>query len=113
MSGQLLTTQATLMCPHGGSVSIVSSNSKANAGAALALANDTFTIAGCTFQVPAGASTVPHPCVKVQWFLTNSKTMVNNTPTLSTGSKGLCLAADQAPQGAVVIVQTQARASAQ
>jgi hypothetical protein len=113
MSGQLLTTQSTLMCPHGGTVSIVSSNTGTKAGAALALASDTFTIAGCPFQIPAGPAMVPHPCMTVQWIVPNTRTMVNNKPTLSTGSSGLCLAADQVPQGAVVISQTQAKASAQ
>jgi hypothetical protein len=102
MSG-LLTTASTLMCPHGGSVSIVSANTKVSAGAALALASDTFTIAGCSFQL----SGAPHPCLTVQWVLTNTKTMVNSTPTLSLDSQGLCLAADQAAQGPVSIVNTQ------
>lgn len=113
MSGQLLTTQSTLMCPHGGSVSIVSSNTQAKAGAPLALASDTFTISGCPFQIPAGPAMVPHPCVSVQWIVPNMHTMVNHKPTLSTGSSGLCLAADQVPQGAVVIAQTQAKACAE
>jgi len=112
MSGQLLTTESTLACPHGGTVTIVSSNTKARAGGALALATDTFTITGCPFQVPVGAGTVPHPCVRVQWIATNTRAMVNKIPTLSSGSAGLCLAADQVPQGAVVISRTQAKASA-
>ena len=114
MSGQLLTVQSTLMCPHGGSVSIASSNTKVSAtNAALALATDTFTVAGCPFQIPVGAGTVPHPCVSVKWIVPNVRTSVSQTPTLSTGSVGLCLASDQVPQGAVVISQTQAKASAQ
>lgn len=114
MSGQLLTTQSTLMCPHGGTVSIVSSNVNAKGSdAPLALATDTFTIAGCPFQIPVGTGTVPHPCLSVQWIMPNTRTMVNQTPTLSTGSVGLCLASDQVPQGPVTISQTQAKASAQ
>ena len=106
----LLTTASTLQCPHGGSVSIVSANTSVSAGAALALATDTFTISGCPFQIPVGVGTVPHPCIRVQWLMTNMKCSVNNQPTLSQSSQGLCLAADQAPQGCVVIVNTQTQA---
>jgi hypothetical protein len=102
-----LTTASTLQCPHGGTVSIVSSNTKVQAGAALALANDTFTISGCPWQIVVGPGSVPHPCVKVQWTMTNKKTTVNGSPTLSQDSTGLCLAADQVPQGPVSVVQTQ------
>jgi len=109
MASPLLTTASTLQCPHGGTVSIVSSNTQAQAGAPLALASDTFTVAGCPFQIPATG--VPHPCVRVQWSKTNLKASVNGTPTLSQDSVGLCLAADQAPQGPVSVVQTQALAS--
>jgi hypothetical protein len=35
---------------------------------------------------------------------------VDNQPTLSQSSQGLCLAADQAPQGPVSIVNTQTKA---
>lgn len=106
----LLTTASSLQCPHGGSVSIISTNTKVSAGAALALANDTFTISGCPFQIPVGVGTVPHPCVRVQWILTNLQCMVANQPTLSESSKGLCLAVDQAPQGSVSVVSTQTKA---
>lgn len=92
-------------------MSIVSSNAKVSASAALALVNDTFTIAGCPFQIPAGTGTVPHPCVKVQWTKANVRTTVGGTPTLAQDSVGLCLAADQAPQGPVSVVQVQAKAS--
>jgi hypothetical protein len=107
MAAALLTTASSLQCPHGGTVSIVSANSKVQASAPLALANDTFTIAGCPFQIPVGAGTVPHPCVTVQWTKSNMKTTVNGTPTLAQDSVGLCLAADQAPQGPVSVVQAE------
>lgn len=107
----LLTTASTLQCPHGGTVSISSTNTQASAGAPLALATDTFTVAGCPFQIPVGAGTVPHPCVKVQWIKPNLRTTVNGTPTLAKDSVGLCLAADQAPQGPVTVVLPDPHAS--
>jgi len=114
MAGNALTTASTLQCPHGGTVSIVSANTSVQAvGTPLALASDTFTIAGCPFQIPAGVTTVPSPCIKVQWLVTDMKTTVNGTPTLSASSSGLCLAATQVPQGPVVIGNTQTKASTQ
>jgi len=110
MAAALLTTASTLQCPHGGTVSITSANSKVTAGSALALATDTFSIAGCSFQIPVGPGTVPHPCMTVQWVMVNMHCTVNGTPTLGQDSSGLCLAADQAPQGPVSVVTTQAKA---
>ncbi len=107
MAAPLLTIASSLQCPHGGTIAIVSSNTKALAGSALVLPTDTFTVTGCPFQIPVGVGTVPHPCVSVQWTKPNMLTLVNGTPTLAEDSAGICLAADQAPQGPVSIVQTQ------
>ena len=101
-----LTTASTLQCPHGGTVTIVSANGRATAGGVpLALATDSFIVAGCAFTIPPG---VPSPCVKVQWIVSDLRNGVAGAPTLSQSSVGLCLAATQAPQGPVVIVSTQA-----
>ncbi len=59
----LLTTASVLMCPHGGSVTATSSNTRAEAGDYLVRMSDTFTIAGCAFALPSGT---PHPCVRIQ-----------------------------------------------
>ncbi len=113
MAGNTLTTASTLTCPHGGSVSIVSSNTKASiSGSYVALATDTFTISGCPFQLPM-TPPVPSPCVLVQWVMPDMKTTVNATPTLSQNSSGLCLAATQVPQGPVTITAGQSKAESQ
>jgi len=111
MATSTLTTSAVLMCPHGASVQISSSNSRVKAdGAAAALSSDTFTISGCPFTLPPGS---PSPCVKVQWLVSDVRSKVNSTPTLSMASVGLCLSAAQVPQGPVVISSAQARAKTQ
>jgi hypothetical protein len=103
MSG-LLTTASTLMCPHAGTVSAITSNARASAGSApLVRATDTFLIAGCTFQI----SGAPHPCMKVQWLVNDLRSQVLGDYTLSEASVGMCLAGDQAPQGTVIISNTQ------
>jgi hypothetical protein len=107
--GQLLTTASTLACPHGGSVSAVSSNTRAKAGGdAVVRASDSFTIAGCAFALPSGT---PHPCVTVQWTVTALRNTVLGDPVLTSDSVGLCQAADQVPQGTVLINATQTKAS--
>lgn len=110
MATPLLTTAATLSCPHGASVAIVSTNTRSSALAPLALATDTFTVIGCRFQLPTPGGPVPHPCVSVRWVKPNTKCLVAGQPTLAADSAGLCLAADQVPQGPVVIAPAQTRA---
>ena len=102
----LLTVSSTLMCPHGGTVSITTSNSKASAGDFLATAADTFVVQGCPFNI-AG---VLHPCMTVQWSTTALRSTVGGNPPLTMDSVGICYAADQAPQGPVLIQSTQAKA---
>ena len=98
------------MCPHGGSVQIISTNTRVKvAGAPVALATDQFLIAGCPFII----GLVPSPCVTVRWILTDMRTKVNSTFTLSMSSVGLCQNAAQVPQGPVIIVNTQPRVKSQ
>ncbi|HEY0603394.1 MAG TPA: hypothetical protein VGD58_10805 [Herpetosiphonaceae bacterium] len=114
MAGSLLTTQSQMQCPHGGKVQAISSNTKVSAGpgAYVLRMNDTFTIAGCPFQIPAPSGTIPSPCVRVQWLVADMRTMAGQ-PTLSETSVGLCFSAQQAPQGSVVVVSTQLKAKSQ
>jgi hypothetical protein len=106
--GDYLTASSTLMCPHGGTVSPVAANSQVTLGAAaIVLSTDTFPIGGCAFNV-AGA---PHPCIQVQWIVTAVRTTAGGAQPLTMESVGLCLAADSAPQGPVLIQSTQAQVS--
>ena len=94
-----------MMCPHGGSVQAISSNTRVLAeGAYLLRATDVFIIAGCVFTLPPG---VPNPCVTLQWVQTAEQSTVIGDPTLTEASVGLCQAADMAVQGTVLIVSTQ------
>ena len=107
MPGGTLNLYSVLQCPHGGTVSIVSANGRVKAGGAfVALATDQFLITGCPFMIPA-TPPIPSPCLTVQWIVTDLSSKVNQVPTLSQGSVGLCLNAAQVPQGPVVIAATQ------
>src|SRR5262245_28633491 len=114
MSGNTLNVNSVLQCPHGGSVQIITANARVKVDNAFAaLATDQFIISGCPFQIPIGTGTKPSPCITVQWLVTDIKSKVNSTPTLSKSSVGLCLTAEQIPQGPVSIVNTQAKTSTQ
>jgi hypothetical protein len=106
--GKVLTSADIMMCPHGGQVSISALQSKASAGAAMVCPSDIFTVAGCAFIV----ALAPHPCGTVQWQSPSTRVKAGN-PVLTTDSIGLCQAADQAPQGTVIIQKTQTKVSGQ
>jgi hypothetical protein len=107
--GGLLNTSSVLMCPHGGSVQIVTTNVRAKAsGDLIVRASDTFLVAGCPFTVGPAL----HPCVQVRWVSTAAEAGVAGDFALTTDSVGMCVAADQAVQGTVLVVFTQPRATA-
>jgi hypothetical protein len=100
----LLNSSSVMMCPHGGTVSVVTANTRVKAaGDFVVRASDTFLIAGCPFIL----GVAPHPCVQVQWVQPAAQSQVLDDFTLTEESVGLCVAADQAVQGTVQIVFTQ------
>jgi hypothetical protein len=102
----LLTISSMMMCPHGGTVQAVTSNSRSSAsGDYLLRQSDTFIIAGCPFFI----GLVPHPCVQVQWVQAAAQSQAGSDSTLTEASVGLCVAADQAVQGTVLVNFTQQR----
>ncbi len=106
----LLNSSSMMMCPHGGTVSAISSNTRVQAGGGPVLrSSDTFIIAGCALNI-AGA---PHPCVSVNWVQPDTRSQVMGDFTLSQQSVGLCVAGDQAVQGTVLIMSTQPQVSGQ
>jgi uncharacterized Zn-binding protein involved in type VI secretion len=110
MPGQVLNVGATIQCPHVGSVSIVSSNTRVMLGGQpAATIDDTYPIAGCPFTLPGPT---PHPCVKVQWLVPALRVLVNKKAVILQNSSGLCLSADQTPQGPPNVLVTQLRVKA-
>src|SRR4051812_15504415 len=106
MPGFLFHVGAVAMCPHGGPITTISSNTRVLvSGQPVATLADTSLVPGCVFNV-AGA---PHPCLRVQWLTPATRVLVNGQPALLQSSTGLCLAGDQAPQGPPLIVSTQVR----
>jgi uncharacterized Zn-binding protein involved in type VI secretion len=110
MPGFIVTTSSSAICQHGAQVSIISSNTRVKiAGSPVAVQSDQFTVGGCPFQVPVGAGTKPQPCVKIQWIAPATRVRVGGQPVILQSSSGLCLSAEQIPQGAPTVVATQPR----
>jgi len=106
MATHFLTTTSVLSCPHGGTVTASTSNTRVRAdGSPVLRSTDTFTIAGCPFTIgPA-----PHPCVRVKWDVHAEHHTSQGDPSLTLESVGFCLAAEGGTQGIVVISSTQSR----
>jgi hypothetical protein len=110
MAGNTLTVASSLTCPHGATVTIAPSNSHAFAGGVLiATSGDSFSIAGCPFQLPTVPPT-PSPCVIVQWSVADQQ-VTAGAATLSQSSQGQCISALGAPQGPVIIGGAQPKVS--
>lgn len=109
MADLCITTASSMMCPHGGTVSISGANVRAKAGAPIALVGDMATVTGCPFQIPAVVP-IPSPCITVIWVMPDVRVKVGGQPTLSHSSVGLCIGATGAPQGPVQFVVSQPRA---
>jgi len=103
----LVAVGASAICPHAGTVSIVSADTRVLLGGQpAATATDQFLIAACPFTLP---STTPHPCMTVRWVAPAARVRINGQPAVLQTSTGLCHAADQAPQGPPTVIATQVR----
>ena len=110
MPGFLVHVGAQAMCPHGGQVSFTTANSRVmvNGQPAVTLA-DTFTIAGCPFQIPIPSGTKPQPCVTGRWITPATRVTINGQPAILQLSSGLCQSAEQIPQGPPNVSVVQSR----
>ena len=103
----LVQVGANIVCPHGGKVNIITSNTRVFiSGQPVSTQNDLYQIAGCPFTIPSGPY---HPCVQVKWLVPSNRILVNGQPAILQSSSGICQASDQAPQGAPIVVATQIR----
>ena len=110
MPGPLFHVGAVAMCPHGGQVTTISSNTRVLVtGMPVATLADTFLVAGCAFTLPPPK---PQPCVRVQWIVAAARVLVNGTPPITQASTGLALSVEGIPGGPPLVVQTQPRVSA-
>ena len=113
MPGNVLTIASTVLCMHGGSAILTTSNTKMLIDNAPALLeSDIHPVAGCPFQIPVGAGTKPSPCIRIEWSAGATKMKVNGVPVLVRSSIGKCYSPEGAMQGIANIVNTQVKISA-
>jgi hypothetical protein len=110
MPGPVSHVGAVTICPHGGQVSAVTSNTRVLVGGmpAVTLA-DTFPVAGCAFAV----GPKPQPCLTARWLVVATRVTVMGQPVVIQGGTGLCFSPEQAPQGPPTVVSAQPRVVAQ
>lgn len=105
MPGPLYHVGAPAICPHGGQVTVISSNARVLvSGMPVATIADLTVVAGCAF-----APVKPQPCVKVLWLVPAVRILINGQPALLQTSVGLCQSAEMIPQGPPTIISTQPR----
>lgn len=107
MASHFLTTTSTVSCPHGGTVTMSTTNSRVRAdGAPIVRSTDTSTVAGCPYVL---GGVTPSPCVRVQWDVHAEHHTSQSDPSLTLDSVGFCLSADGGTQGTAVIASAQSR----
>jgi uncharacterized Zn-binding protein involved in type VI secretion len=107
MPGFLYHVGASAICPHGGQVTVVSSNTRVLVnGLQVATISDFCPIAGCVFTIPGPK---PQPCIQARFLVPAARVLINGQPALIQTSTGLCQSAEQIPQGPPSILVTQTR----
>jgi hypothetical protein len=107
MPGPVVHVGASIICTHAAPSNVITSNSRVLvSGQPVATLADQYLISGCAFTVPTGK---PQPCLRIQWLTPAARVFVNSQPVILQTSTGLCLSAEQIPQGAPIVVATQPR----
>ena len=103
-----LTTQSTILCPHGGQAVLFTSNLRAQARSPILLVSDVHLVVGCPFTIGTKYS----PCIRIEWAAGATRVAAGGTAVLTQASIGKCLSPEGAPQGIALIVNTQQSVSA-
>ena len=104
MAAPILTQAATIMCPHGGKVTVGPTRLTVQiAGSPVLVVTDIGAIAGCAFVI-AGA---PAPCVSVQWTMPAVSVTAQNVPVLLSSSICMCIGGSGAVPATVIPGQMQ------
>lgn len=99
-SGYILNSGSTVMCPHGGQVSMITTNTRVMVeGQPVVTIDDQGQVAGC----PSGQ------CASVVWLAPASRVFVNGRPVVLSHSSGMCRGADASPKGTPVVISTPTR----
>ena len=111
MPGFVLHTNAVVQCTHGIPAQIPPVQPRVLvSGQPVATMASQILIAGCPFTIPGPK---PQPCVTVKWLMPAARVLVMGQPALlqpapGPGS-GLCLSAEQIPNGPPIVSAMQPR----
>ena len=106
MPGPLAHVGNLTLCTHGIPATVVSTNARVLvSGQPVTTISDQYLIAGCPFT----AGVVPMPCVRIQWIVPALRVLVNGSPALLQTSVGLCISAQQTPNGPPTVPVNQPR----
>lgn len=102
MPGSLVHVGATILCPHAGQVSVVTTNTRVFiSGQPVVTLADIYPIAGCNSATAA--------CVIAIWIVPATRVFVNGQPVILKNSVGVCQSVTQSPQGPPNVIATQPR----
>jgi hypothetical protein len=103
---QLLHKAAKFLCPHGGTAQFFVLRHRVMVGGRpLLTASDSSAISGCTFQV----ANTPRPCVRVRFLHPATRVRSGGQAVVLRDSGGLCISAENIPQGKGQVVFSQSR----
>ncbi len=111
MPGFVLHTNAVVQCTHGIPAQIPPVQPRVLvSGQPVATMASQILVAGCPFAIPGPK---PQPCVTIKWLLPTARVLVSGQPALvqpapGTGV-GLCLSAEQIPNGPPLVSAVQPR----
>jgi hypothetical protein len=111
MPGLVLHVNAACQCTHAAPATIVPAQPRVLvSGQPVATMACQIVVAGCAFTVPGPK---PQPCVTVKWLLPSARVLVLGQPAMLIAAPGvgpgLCLSAEQIPQGPPIVSAVQPR----
>jgi hypothetical protein len=113
MPGFLLHVNLGMQCFHAAPVATAPTQPRVLvSGQPVAIATNQLLVTGCPFTLPT-TPPKPQPCVRVQWLMLSTRILVSGQPAMlqvAPGSgAGICLSAEQIPQGAPFVTAMQNR----
>jgi hypothetical protein len=114
MPGFILHVGAAMTCTHGAPGQVAPMQPRVFVmGQPAAPFASVISVAGCPFQIPVGAGTMPQPCILIKWMMPSARVMVMGQPLAVIPSPGagpaLCMSVQQIPAGPPQVSVVQSR----
>lgn len=111
MPGFLMHVNAACQCTHAAPATIVPAQPRVLvSGQPVATMAGQILVVGCAFTVPGPK---PQPCLTVKWLMPSARVLLTGQPACLLpapgAAPGLCLSAEQIPQGPPIVSAVQLR----